>query len=120
MSASGALAFDRGEEACLYTVLTSAPENHDRILRETIAPIVREIEPHPYLHSCFSVRFNEPTWQLRFRILGRPEWIEGPVRPLVRRGAESAVAAGLAEKIEYGEYQREWERYGGPEGMRLS
>ena len=63
------------DEACLYTVLRSPKENHERLLREFVTPVVRDIRKHPDLHSLFFVRYNEPDWQLRFRVLGRPEWV---------------------------------------------
>src|SRR5262245_58338021 len=74
--------FATTDEGCLYTVLRSPQTNHDRVLREFVTPIVRTIQSHPSLHSLFFVRYNEPVWQVRFRVLGRPSWVEGSVRPL--------------------------------------
>lgn len=107
-------------EACLYTVLRSPQTNHDGVLREFVTPIVRTIQSHPSLHSLFFVRYNEPVWQVRFRVLGRPAWIESSVRPLIERAVEPILASGLVSGVEFGEYAREWDRYGGPTGMRLA
>ena len=111
---------DDGTEACLYAALISAREHHDRLLIDLVAPIVREIERHPDLDSLFFIRYAEPDWQIRFRVLGRPAWIEESVRPRVDAAVRPFVESGEITGVEFGEYQREWERYGGPQGMRLA
>jgi thiopeptide-type bacteriocin biosynthesis protein len=108
------------EESCLYAALDSPPESHDMLLREMIAPVVEEIRGHADLDSLFFVRFAEPGWQLRFRVMGRPGWVEGTVRPRVEAMIRPYVASGTIGRVEYGVYAREWERYGGPDGMRLA
>ena len=108
------------QETCLYAVLESLPENHDRLLLELINPVVREIRGDENLHSLFFVRYADPTWQLRFRILGRPTWIDEVVRPRIDRAIHPFSKSGLVLGVEYGEYAREWERYGGRLGMELA
>jgi thiopeptide-type bacteriocin biosynthesis protein len=110
----------RQEEACLYAALEAPPESHDRLLLELVAPVVREIRLHPDLDSLFFVRYADPSWQLRFRVLGRSAWIAGSVRPRVESAIRPFVEEGVIRRVEFGEYAREWERYGGPEGMALA
>src|SRR5580765_2746250 len=107
-------------ESCLYAAMTSPAESHDRLLHELVAPIVAEIRDHPDLDSLFFVRYAEPDWQLRFRVLGSAGWIERSVRPRVEAKVRPFVEAGVIGQIVFGEYAREWERYGGPAGMRLA
>jgi len=107
-------------EACLYVVLESPPESHDRLIRELIAPVVQGIRNDENLHSLFFVRYADPTWQLRFRVLGRPDWIDGIVRPRLARAILPFSESDLIGGIEYGAYAREWDRYGGPRGMELA
>ncbi|HEX4825913.1 MAG TPA: thiopeptide-type bacteriocin biosynthesis protein [Candidatus Polarisedimenticolaceae bacterium] len=107
-------------EACLYAAMTSPAESHDRLLHELVAPVVAEIREHPDLDSLFFVRYADPEWQLRFRVLGRPEWVDGFVRPRVEKALRPFVASGAIGEVVWGEYAREWERYGGPAGMRLA
>ena len=108
------------DESCLYAAMTSPAESHDRLLHELVAPIVAEIGGHPDLDSLFFVRYAEPDWQLRFRVLGRAGWIERAVRPRVDASIRPFVDAGVIGEVVFGEYAREWERYGGPAGMRLA
>ncbi|HKQ61646.1 MAG TPA: thiopeptide-type bacteriocin biosynthesis protein [Candidatus Polarisedimenticolaceae bacterium] len=107
------------DERCLYTLMHAPRENHERLLHELVIPVVRELRGRPELDSLFFARYNQPDWQLRFRVLGRPEWVDGTVRPLVEPRLAPLRAQGWIEAWEFGSYQRELERYGGPEGMKL-
>jgi lantibiotic biosynthesis protein len=107
-------------EACLYAAIEAPHDRHDRLLRGMIAPVVRDLRDHPDLDSLFVVRFADPEWQLRLRILGRPDWIEQEARPRLETRLDAFRAAGEIGGVVYGEYVREWDRYGGPEGMRLA
>jgi len=108
------------QQRCLYALLTSDREHHDALLAELITPVTRQIVREPELDSIFFVRYSEPVWQLRFRILGEPEWIEGRVRPLLDTALPGLGRKGLAERWEYASYDREVARYGGEEGMQLA
>ena len=107
-------------QRCLYTLLYSPRESHEEILRELVEPVTREVRTHAALDSLFYARFNVPRWQVRFRVLGRPDWVEGEVRKLVEERLADLRERGLIEGHEFAEYQREYERYGGEEGMALA
>jgi len=106
--------------ACLYALILAPHERIEPLLLDEIAPIVREILGRPELDSWFFVRFSEPRWQLRFRILGRPDWIDGPVRARVAERLDLLAKSGAIESYRFATYDRELERYGGPEGMALA
>ncbi len=108
------------DQRCLYAILRTPRERIEDLLMERVAPVVEEIRDAPELDSLFFVRFSEPTWQLRFRILGRPEWIEARVRPMLSARVEEMRSAGAIDGSEFTTYDREYERYGGEEGMRLA
>jgi thiopeptide-type bacteriocin biosynthesis protein len=108
------------DQLCLFTLLYAPREQHERILADFVTPIARDLGAAPELHSLFFARYNVPSWQVRFRILGRPDWIAGPVRERVERDLEPLQASGAVERIEFAEYDREIERYGGEEGMALA
>ena len=105
---------------CLYALLTADSEHHDDLIRDLVTPVTRQIVNEPELDSIFFVRYSEPVWQLRYRILGEPEWIERRVRPLLDATLPVLVQRGLANRWEYASYDREVARYGGEEGMRLA
>jgi thiopeptide-type bacteriocin biosynthesis protein len=108
------------DERCLYTLLYAPKENHEALLRGFVAPIVREVSASASLDSLFFARYSDPRWQLRFRILGDPDWVEGPVRARVRAGLTPLRDGGSIEEVTFARYEREYERYGGEEGMRLA
>ncbi len=108
------------DEACLYAALICPRKSHDRLLRELVGPIVREIRGDPWLDSLFFIRYDDPDWQLRIRVLGRRDWVEGLVRAHVERALAPFVAEGAIREVRFGTYEREWERYGGEMGMRLA
>ena len=107
-------------QRCLYTLLYAPRESHEEILHLLVQPVAREIRTHPALDSLFFARFDVPRWQVRFRILGRPEWVDGEVRRLVEDRLAVLRDRGLIEGCEFAEYDREYERYGGTEGMALA
>jgi len=107
-------------QRCLYTLLYSPRESHEEILRELVEPVTREARTHAELDSLFYARFNIPRWQVRFRVLGRPAWVEGKVRKLVEERLAVLRERGLIEGHEFAEYEREYDRYGGEEGMALA
>ena len=107
-------------EACLYAAIESPRERHDDLLRELVAPILRDLAEAPAFHSCFVVRYADPVWQLRVRVLGSPAWIHGAVRSRFDADLARFRERGAIGSAAFGEYQREWERYGGPAGMRLA
>lgn len=103
---------------CLFTLLHAPRERHEDLLADFVTPIARDLRDAPELHSLFFARYNVPGWQLRFRILGRPDWISGPVRERVERNLEPLLDS--LDKVEFAQYDREVERYGGEEGMALA
>ncbi|HET7224380.1 MAG TPA: thiopeptide-type bacteriocin biosynthesis protein [Candidatus Eisenbacteria bacterium] len=105
---------------CLYTLLFAPRERFDGLLLDEVAPLARALRAEPGFESLFFVRFSEPEWQLRFRVLGDPAWIAGSVQPRVTAMVDALAARGAVTAHRYAEYDREYERYGGAEGMRLA
>jgi class I lanthipeptide synthase len=108
------------DQRCLYAMLLAPHERVEDLLMEHVAPVVDEIRDAPELDSLFFVRFSDPSWQLRFRVLGRPAWIEGQVGPRMRALAARLQRSAAIEGFEFATYDREYERYGGEEGMALA
>jgi thiopeptide-type bacteriocin biosynthesis protein len=107
-------------QSCLYTIAYLPRERIDSLLLDEFAPLALEIESHPRLDSLFFVRYSDPRWQLRFRVLGEPEWVRGPLRVRVAERLVELERQGTTEGHAFGRYQRELERYVGEEGMRLA
>lgn len=110
---------DPASPACLFTLLYAGRDRHEEILADLVTPVAREIRGAPELDSLFFARYNVPSWQIRFRVLGQPEWAYGPVKARVEEGV-SKLSPGAVEGVEFATYDREIERYGGPQGMALA
>jgi len=108
------------DQRCLFTLLYAPRERHEQILADFVTPVARDLREAPELHSLFFARYNVPSWQLRFRILGRTDWVEGPVRQRVEQALQPLLASGVVDNAELAQYDRELERYGGEEGMALA
>jgi len=107
------------DPACLYALLESPARDHDTIVRELVGPLAQRWRAAPALDSLFFVRYSEPAWQLRFRVLGDPDWLAREVRPAIARALAAPALAGRIERVTFATYEREYDRYGGPAGMRL-
>jgi thiopeptide-type bacteriocin biosynthesis protein len=101
------------------TTLIEAPRSHEMILERAVTPW-RSFRDADRSVAVLRVRYSEPTWQLRFRVLGDPAWVEGVARPQVRAALRPLLDEGLVTALHEAKYDRELERYGGPLGMRLA
>jgi thiopeptide-type bacteriocin biosynthesis protein len=108
------------EPACLYALIEAGREQHDAILARGLTPLAMRWRAAPELSSLFFVRYSEPTWQLRFRVLGAPSWIERTARPACEEALAPLLAEGVARGLRFATYERELERYGGEAGMHLA
>lgn len=107
-------------KGCLYALVHAEPGHHDEIVSLLVAPVAREVRLDGRLDSLFFVRYDEPRWQVRFRVVGERAWIESTVRERIEETVSELERRGLADGHEFTRYQREVERYGGEEGMRLA
>jgi thiopeptide-type bacteriocin biosynthesis protein len=108
------------DPACLYALLESPPENHEVVIRDLVSPLAQRWQSDRALDSLFFVRYSEPVWQVRFRVLGDAGWLEHEARPLMSRMLKSPPLEDAIGRVHFATYDREYDRYGGPTGMRLA
>lgn len=111
-------AFPPGSE-WLYAKFYCGPANADRLLLGTVAPLVQQALDSKASDAWFFIRYNDPDGHLRVRLHGPPQRLLLEILPAMRARAERALAGGLLQRLEICTYEREVERYGGPEGMPL-
>jgi thiopeptide-type bacteriocin biosynthesis protein len=68
----------------------------------------------------FFVRYADPEDHLRVRFRGVPEPMGRELMPSLSAWASSLIADDLCLRFSFETYERELERYGGPEGMAIS
>ena len=99
-----------------YLKLYTGSATLDRLLRDAVAPLARELIRTGAADRWFFLRYADPGFHLRVRFHGDPDAIRGPLEQLAAR----ALDEGLAHEALLGTYVREIERYGGPTAIVLA
>jgi len=114
-----ARAFPPGSE-WLYAKLYTGPSTADHVLREVIRPLTQEALSSGGADRWFFVRYADPDPHLRLRIHGAPDDLHGQVWPTLQTSLAPLLEDGWLFRIQLDTYEREVERYGGPEGITLA
>jgi thiopeptide-type bacteriocin biosynthesis protein len=114
----GRRSFAPGSE-WLFAKLYTGPATADQVLREAVAPLVAELESAGIAQRWFFIRYGDPDWHLRLRFRAAPE-AQPAVLAALHRHAAPLLEDGRVHKLALDTYEREVERYGGPEGIELS
>src|SRR5262249_41692488 len=104
----------------LYVKLYTGPATMDRLLRDVIQPLVDRVLRTGAADRWFFIRYGDPHWHLRLRFRGAPSRLSGEVLPALQAATTPLLADGLLSRVQLDTYEREVERYGGPEGMVLA
>ena len=101
----------------VYARLYAAGSLADRLLVETVGPLVRSLREAGLVDRWFFIRYADPEPHLRLRLHGT----DGPA---ILARLHQAVAPALAErrlwKVQLDTYEREVERYGGAAAIDLA
>lgn len=89
----------------------------ESILAEKLLPLINSSTSN--YKKWFFIRYGDPSWHLRLRFNGQPSELYGQLLPKLNQLLEPMVESGEIHKIELSTYEREVERYGGPESMQL-
>ncbi|MBK8594103.1 MAG: lantibiotic dehydratase [Holophagales bacterium] len=104
----------------LYAKLYGGTTTADRLLVEGIGPLARAALASGAADRWFFIRYADPRDHLRVRFHGEPRRLHGEVLPALEAAAAAHLGSGLVWKVQLDTYEREVERYGGPEGMLLA
>jgi thiopeptide-type bacteriocin biosynthesis protein len=103
----------------LFAKLYTGTATADRVLRDVVAPLVREALAAGHADSWFFIRYGDPEWHVRVRFHGDPAALTGHVLPALHAGVAPLLDDGRLWKLQLDTYEREVERYGGPLGIGL-
>jgi len=104
----------------LFAKLYGGASALDEVLRQVVAPAVARASAAGDIDGWFFIRYGDPEWHLRLRLHGRPERLHAQVLPVLQAAAAPLLGDGRLWRLQLDTYQREIERYGGPEGMLLA
>jgi thiopeptide-type bacteriocin biosynthesis protein len=106
--------------AWLYAKLYTGASLADGVLRQVVAPVVRQSLWCGAADRWFFLRYGDPHWHLRVRFHGAPERLHDEVLPALEAAVAAARAGETVWRLQLDTYEREIERYGGPEGIELA
>ncbi|HYG65340.1 MAG TPA: lantibiotic dehydratase [Thermoanaerobaculia bacterium] len=104
----------------LFAKLYTGTSTADRVLVEAVAPVVRQALGSGAADGWFFIRYSDPGWHVRVRFHGDPAALQSQVVPALQEAVAPMLADGRLWQVLYDTYQREVERYGGPEGMPIA
>lgn len=103
----------------LHVTFHVGPTTADDLLSGPIATFAADVADAELIDRWFFVRYADPRPHLRLRWHGDPARLSGALAPRLLRWGAELVADGRVERFGIDTYEREVERYGGPEGMTL-
>lgn len=103
----------------LYAKLYTGTATADRVLCDELAPLAAEMVASGAARRWFFIRYGDPGWHLRVRFHGDPSALRNRVQPALEELAQRLIDAGVVWKVQFDTYEREVERYGGPESIEL-
>jgi thiopeptide-type bacteriocin biosynthesis protein len=103
----------------LYARIYTGAATADQVLKSAIAPLVARVVP-ALAARWFFIRYRDPDWHLRVRFQGEPARLQSEVMPALQAALAPLIARGAVHRLELGTYEREVERYGGPDGIILA
>jgi thiopeptide-type bacteriocin biosynthesis protein len=103
----------------LSVKLYMGPITADHLLRDVIGPLAADLHAEGLARRWFFVRYADPHFHVRLRFHGDPERLNTQVLPRLQRATAPLLADGRIWKVQLDTYEREIERYGGPDGIEL-
>lgn len=103
----------------LYLKIYTGTGGVDALLR-ALAPVIERALASGAARRWFFIRFGDPDWHLRLRFEGEPARLLGDVLPAVHAAIAPLADEGGLWRVQLDTYEREVERYGGPEGVVLA
>lgn len=110
-------AFPPGSE-WLYAKLYAGTAAADEVLEEIVAPLVASEKKSS--KGWFFIRYGDPHWHVRLRLRGDPKRLAAKAIPALNELAAPLLRDGRVSKLQLDTYERESERYGGPDGIELA
>jgi thiopeptide-type bacteriocin biosynthesis protein len=100
----------------LYVKLYGPREDEDELLAGPVRELAEAAVEDGLASGWFFVRYGDPDPHLRLRFRGEPGRLTGWLLPRLCEWAGGLVAAGRCDRFAIDTYEREVERYAGPEG----
>ncbi len=104
----------------LYLKVYTGTASADRILTDTIGPVIGHLRKQAVSDEWFFLRYADPEHHLRLRLHGDPAALRDHVLPALTDALAPHLEDGTVSKVALDTYHREIERYGGDDGIELA
>lgn len=92
----------------------------DHVLRRWWYPLLSEVARSSAFVGSYFIRYADPSPHLRIRMRMSSSEDADEVRSLVEDASAPLLPSRLVQRLQFESYEREVERYGGPEGVALA
>jgi thiopeptide-type bacteriocin biosynthesis protein len=103
----------------LYLVLEGPRRTEDVLLAGSLGAIAQDVVDRGDADGWFFVRYADPAPQLRLRLHGQGDALVDRALPELTRWAVRAIGSGVRTRLTVEPYERELERYGGPDSTAI-
>jgi thiopeptide-type bacteriocin biosynthesis protein len=103
----------------LYLTLAGPPTGQDDLVAGPLRTLTDGLVARGDVRSWFFLRYTDPQPHLRLRLHGDPETLLARALPAAMATAAGWVGAGILHRVGLEVYERELERYGGPEATAV-
>jgi thiopeptide-type bacteriocin biosynthesis protein len=90
------------------------------LITHEIAPFSRGAVASGLADEWFFLRYADPDFHLRLRFRGDPKNLQTGLAPHLSAWTSDLLASGLCTRLSLDTYEREVDRYGGPEGIEVA
>jgi lantibiotic biosynthesis protein len=104
----------------LYLKLYGPQSGEDDLLAGAVRRLCHEVEVSGLFSEWLFLRYADPDRHLRLRFRGIPRRLTEELYPRLCVWAAKLVTDGLCQRFAFDTYEREVERYGGPEAMSVA
>ncbi len=104
----------------LYLKAYTGTASADRILTDTVAPVIGQLGDAGAVDNWFFLRYADPEHHLRLRLHGEPATLREHALPALTDALANHLGDGTISKVAVDTYEREIERYGGDAGIELA
>ena len=103
----------------LYLKAYTGSASADRILTDTVGPVIDQLRDGGVVDHWFFLRYADPEHHLRLRLHGEPAALREHALPALTDALADHLGDGTISKVAVDTYDREIERYGGDAGIEL-
>lgn len=104
----------------LYMKLYCGRSHQDDLIAGPITALVSQLAVAALVTGWFFVRYADPDHHVRVRLRGEPTALLTHALPIITAWGNALIEQGLVTRVTFDTYDREVERYGGPEGITLA